>query len=144
MKKCLCRLFKHESLMKRSLTMWRLMKRSLTMRSRHNMLRIRTQSRRRSSSSAAWREEVHSRFFPRGPSTWLQGGQPAHERHKRRLCRDVPTAKTRMLGLAPSIFSMVDPLQTPKQVFGDPQNIYIDARGGRRQIKKSVSFRSDL
>ena len=39
--------------------------------------------------------------------------------------REDPTPKTRMLGPTPIVFFGVDPLQTRKQVFGDPQNIYI-------------------
>ena len=47
--------------------------------------------------------------------------------------RDVATPKTRMLGVAPIIFFKVDAPKTPKQVFGDPQDIYVCGRGGRRQ-----------
>jgi hypothetical protein len=39
--------------------------------------------------------------------------------------RDVAIPKTRMLGPTPSIFCRVEPPKTEKQVFGDPQDIFM-------------------
>ena len=62
----------------------------------------------------------------------------------RKLSRDVPTPKTRTLGLTPDIFFRVEPRETPKHVFGDPQDINIDGRAERRQIKKYHFFECDI
>ena len=50
--------------------------------------------------------------------------------------RDIATPKKRTLGPTPVIFFKVDVAKTYKQVFGDPQDIYICGRGEGRQIRK--------
>ena len=57
-------------------------------------------------------------------------------RRVRRLSREAPNQRKRMLGLTPIIFFRVDVPHTRKQVFGDLQNMYICGRGERRQINK--------
>ena len=54
--------------------------------------------------------------------------------------RDAPTPKKRMLGPTPSIFCKVDAPKTPKEVFGDPQKIFVYRVGAKSDKKKGYHF----